>query len=50
MKSDFIGKYQGWSLQAEGYYRHQRVRSTDSGTQPFDLNTIPTSPLAVGPR
>jgi hypothetical protein len=46
---DFIAKYQGWSLQAEGYYRHQRVRSTDSGTQPFDLNTIPTSPLAVGP-
>jgi hypothetical protein len=46
---DFIGKYQGWSLQAEGYYRHQRVRSTDSGTQPFDLNTIPTNPLAVGP-
>jgi hypothetical protein len=38
---DFIAKYQGWSLQAEGYYRHQRVRSADSGTQPFDLNTIP---------
>ncbi|MGE3152190.1 MAG: hypothetical protein AB7G48_16960 [Nitrospiraceae bacterium] len=45
---DFIAKYQGWSLQAEGYYRHQRVRSTDSGTQPYDLNTIP-SPQILGP-
>ena len=25
---DFIAKYQGWSLQAEGYYRHQRVRNS----------------------
>ncbi len=48
-ETDFIGKYQGWSLQAEGYYRHQKVRNPDSGTQPFDLGTIPTSPLAVGP-
>ena len=48
-ETDFIAKYQGWSLQSEGYYRHQRVRSTDSGTQPFDISTIPTSPLAVGP-
>jgi hypothetical protein len=48
-ETDFIAKYQGWSLQAEGYYRHQRVRNADSGTIPFDLNTIPTSPLAVGP-
>jgi hypothetical protein len=48
-ETDFIAKYQGWSLQAEGYYRHQRVRNKDSGTVPFDLNTIPTSPLAVGP-
>ncbi|MBI5317627.1 MAG: hypothetical protein HZB34_16825 [Nitrospirae bacterium] len=48
-ETDFIAKYQGWSLQAEGYYRHQRVRNKDSGTQPFDLNTIPTSPLAVAP-
>jgi hypothetical protein len=48
-ETDFIAKYQGWSLQSEGYYRHQRVRNSDSGTQPFDLNTIPTSPLAVGP-
>ena len=46
---DFISKYQGWSLQAEGYYRHQRVRNSNSGTSPFDLSTIPTSPLAVGP-
>ena len=48
-ETDFIAKYQGWSLQAEGYYRHQRVRNKDSGAVPFDLNTIPTSPLAVGP-
>jgi hypothetical protein len=48
-ETDFIAKYQGWSLQSEGYYRHQRVRNQDAGTQPFDLNTIPTSPLAVGP-
>ncbi|BCA53015.1 conserved exported protein of unknown function [Nitrospira sp. KM1] len=48
-ETDFIGKYRGWSLQAEGYYRHQRVRNADSGTQVFDLGTIPTSPLAVGP-
>ncbi len=33
---DFIAKYQGWSLQAEGYYRHQRVRNADSGSIPFD--------------
>jgi hypothetical protein len=45
---DFIGKYQGWSLQAEGYYRHQRVRSTNSETLPFDLNTIP-APQFLGP-
>jgi len=48
-ETDFIAKYQGWSLQAEGYYRHQRVRNPNSGTTPFDLSTIPTSPLAVGP-
>jgi hypothetical protein len=48
-ETDFIAKYQGWSLQAEGYYRHQRVRNKDAGTAPFDLSTIPTSPLAVGP-
>ena len=46
---DFIGKYQGWSLQAEGYYRHQRVRSKDSGTTPFDLNTIPAAQFTGPP-
>ncbi len=46
---DFIAKYRGWSIQAEGFYRDQNVRNSDSGTRPFDLNTIPTSPLAVGP-
>jgi hypothetical protein len=40
MKPIFIAKYQGWSFQAEGYYRHQRVRNADSGTIPFDpVNT-----------
>jgi hypothetical protein len=47
-ETDFVAKYQGWSLQAEGYYRHQRVRSSDSGTRPFDLNTIPTAQF-LGP-
>lgn len=49
-EADFIGKYQGWSLQAEGYYRHQRVRSTDSGTIPFDPNTadVPGPPVDLG--
>jgi hypothetical protein len=46
---DFIAKYQGWSIQAEGFYRDQNVRNADSGGRPFDLGTIPTSPLAVGP-
>lgn len=41
---DFIAKYQGWSLQAEGYYRHQRVRSHDSGTIAFDPTTVPIGP------
>jgi hypothetical protein len=41
---DFIGKYQGWSLQAEGYYRHQRVRSHDSETIAFDPTTQPFGP------
>jgi hypothetical protein len=40
-EADFIAKYQGWSLQTEGYYRHQRVRNKDAGTLPFDLTTIP---------
>ena len=46
---DFITKYEGWSIQAEGFYRIQDVRNSDAGTKPFDLGTIPTSPLAVGP-
>ena len=45
---DLIAKYHGWSLQSEGYYRHQRVRNSDSGTVPFDLNTIP-APQFLGP-
>ncbi|HET9845579.1 MAG TPA: hypothetical protein VFQ02_07490 [Nitrospira sp.] len=45
---DLIAKYQGWSLQSEGFYRHQRVRNSDSGTTPFDLNTIP-APQFLGP-
>lgn len=44
-EADFIAKYQGWSFQAEGYYRHQRVRSADSGTIPFD----PTTAAVLGP-
>jgi hypothetical protein len=47
---DFIAKYQGWSLQAEGYYRHQRVRNDDSGTIPFDPATAATlgPPVELG--
>lgn len=41
---DFIAKYQGWSLQAEAYYRHQRVRNHDSGTIAFDPTTQPFGP------
>ena len=44
-EADFIAKYQGWSFQAEGYYRRQRVRSADSGTIPFD----PTTAAVLGP-
>ena len=44
-ETDFIAKYQGWSFQAEGYYRRQRVRSADSGTIPFD----PTTAAVLGP-
>jgi len=52
-ETDFIAKYQGWSLQSEGYFRHQRVRSRDSGSTPFDLATIPIAsitgpPVALG--
>jgi hypothetical protein len=46
---DIIAKYLGWSLQAEGYYRHQRVRSTDSQTVPFDLTTIPAAAISGPP-
>jgi hypothetical protein len=41
-ETDFIAKYRGWSLQAEGYFRHQRVRSSDAGTIPFDPATAAT--------
>ncbi len=47
-EADFIAKYQGWSIQAEGYYRHQRVRNAGSGTSPFDLSTIPSAQF-LGP-
>lgn len=47
-EADLIAKYQGWSLQSEGYFRHQRVRSKDSGTTPFDLATIPAAQF-IGP-
>ena len=40
---DFIAKYQGWSLQAEGYYRHQRVRSHDSEPR-IRSTTVPLGP------
>lgn len=44
-ETDFIGKYQGWSLQAEGYYRHQRVRSSNDETIPF----APSTAIVQGP-
>jgi hypothetical protein len=47
---DFIAKYQGWSLQSEGYYRHQRVRNSDSGSIAFDpaTNVILGPPVDLG--
>ncbi|TKB52952.1 MAG: hypothetical protein E8D50_09225 [Nitrospira sp.] len=42
---DLIAKYQGWSLQSEGYYRHQRVRNTDDGSIPF----TPATAVVLGP-
>jgi hypothetical protein len=42
---DLIAKYQGWSLQSEGYYRHQRVRTTDDGSIPF----APATAVVLGP-
>jgi len=41
---DFVSKYRGWSLQAEGYYRHQRVRNSNDGTIPFDPTTVSGNP------
>jgi hypothetical protein len=45
---DFIGKYQGWSFQAEGYYRHQRVRNANSGSQPLRPEYVPSAQF-LGP-
>lgn len=42
---DLTAKYQGWSLQSEGYYRHQRVRTTDDGSIPF----APATAVVLGP-
>ncbi len=42
---DLIAKYLGWSLQAEGYYRHQHVRSADDGSIPF----TPATAVVLGP-
>src|SRR5215217_1493094 len=44
-ETDFIGKYQGWSIQAEGYFRHQRVRSGNDETIPF----APSTAIVQGP-
>lgn len=44
-ETDVIAKYQGWALQAEGYYRHQRLRNSDDGTIPFD----PATAVTLGP-
>lgn len=44
-ETDFIAKYQGYSFQAEGYYRHQRVRNTNDQTVPF----APTTAIVQGP-
>lgn len=41
---DLIAKWLGWSLQAEGYYRHQRVRSHNSEIVAFDPTTNPVGP------
>lgn len=42
---DLIAKYQGWSLQAEGYYREQKVRTSDDGSIPF----TPSTAVVLGP-
>jgi hypothetical protein len=44
-ETDFIAKYQGYSLQAEGYYRHQRVRNRNDETIPF----APATAIVQGP-
>lgn len=44
-ETDFIAKYQGYSLQAEGYFRHQRVRNNLDSTVPFS----PSTALVQGP-
>jgi len=44
-EADFIAKYQGYSIQAEAYYRHQRVRSNQDGTVPF----APSTAIVQGP-
>ena len=47
---DFVSKYQGWSLQAEGYYRFQKVRNTNDGSIPFAPSTalVPGPPVELG--
>ena len=44
-ETDFIAKYLGYSLQAEGYYRHQRVRNRNDETVPF----APATAIVQGP-
>lgn len=44
-ETDFIAKYQGYSVQAEGYYRHQRVRNNLDSTVPFS----PSTAIVQGP-
>lgn len=44
-ETDFIAKYQGYALQAEGYYRHQRVRNSLDSTVPFS----PLTAIVQGP-
>ncbi len=44
-ETDFIAKYQGYSVQAEGYYRHQRVRDNLDSTVPFS----PSTAIVQGP-
>ena len=48
-ETDFIAKYQGWSLQSEGYYRHQRVRNSDSRNPTVRPEYDPDQPVGRGP-